>query len=68
MKYKCEDCGYIFDEEEADKVKTTYEIFFGVASEFPDSHPFTYLICPICGNDILEEWYEDEEEDEDESD
>lgn len=67
MKYKCCECGYVFSEEEAGEIKTTYESYCGVSSEFHDSHPFTYLVCPYCGSDEIEEYYGgDDDEDEDE--
>lgn len=63
MMYKCENCNEVFDESDADKVHTTYESEYGVSGEFASSTPYSYLVCPYCKCDELEE-YEDEEEDE----
>lgn len=61
--YRCLDCGEVFDE--ADEMYTTYEAYYGVASDFPDRTPLTLEVCPRCKSDEIDEVddvYEDEEE------
>lgn len=53
--YQCDNCDNIFTPEEADEVNTTYEEYYGVADDFPDSHPFTYSVCPNCKDDGISE-------------
>lgn len=59
-KLKCYDCGAIFDEEDADERRECVGEFWG--SPAYDS----YLVCPCCGSDDLEDYEEDEEEPEEE--
>lgn len=61
--FRCNDCGEYF--EEADEIRTSYEAYYGVASDFPDRHPMTLEVCPNCHSDDIEE-ADEEEEDEDE--
>lgn len=63
--YRCLNCGEEF--YEPDGIRTTYEAYYGVASDFPDSHPMTLEVCPRCKSDDIDEVddvYEDEEEEE----
>lgn len=61
MRYKCWNCGCIFDEDEAGK-RTEHEEFWGFISSI------TYNICPSCGEDISDEdEYTEDEEEEDEA-
>lgn len=61
--FRCLDCGEVFDE--ADELYTTYESYYGVASDFPDRTPLTLEVCPRCESDQIDEiddFYEEEEE------
>ena len=62
MRYKCWNCGHIFDEEDA-STRTEHEEFWGSICSI------TYNICPLCGEDISDEdeYTEDDEEEEDEN-
>jgi hypothetical protein len=58
MKYKCYECGKIFDEDEA----KTYRDYRG---EFWGSPSYeTMMCCPSCRSDEIEEYEEPEEEEE----
>lgn len=50
--YKCRDCKKEF--EEPNIKKTTYELYYGVASEFPNHTPLELEVCPFCGSDNIE--------------
>lgn len=58
--YKCQDCGAIF--YEPDEKHTTYEWEYGVADLFGSSHPLTISICPECGSENIDDYYEEEED------
>lgn len=58
--YKCEHCGRVFDEP--DIRHDTYESYCGVGSLFPDSHGYDYNVCPHCGSEDFDEFYEEEED------
>ena len=49
MKYKCYECGHIFNEEEADTRKDYVGEFWG-APAYQD-----LPICPNCGSEELDE-------------
>lgn len=51
--YKCNECGQVFSENEADVVHTTYESMYGVSDLFPNSTPCSYYSCPYCGSEDL---------------
>lgn len=55
---KCCDCGCVFDEDDADKRSECVGEFWG--SPAYDS----YLVCPDCGSDDIEDYEEEESEDE----
>lgn len=59
--YKCKQCKAIF--EEPKEIHTTYEIEYGVATDFSYSIPLTLQTCPYCGSERIKE-YEEELEDE----
>jgi len=60
MKYRCCNCGCIFDEDEAGE-RVEHEEFWGAIV------PITYMTCPECDEDISdEEIISDEEVEEDE--
>lgn len=59
MRFKCWNCGEIFDEDEV-SVRTEYEECWGARV------PLFYNCCPSCGEDICEEDQYIEEEDDEE--
>lgn len=62
MKFECCDCGEIFDEDDADSRRICLEEEYGVASMFPDRHYQDIMVCPHCGSEELDEYYEYEDE------
>ena len=52
MKYKCYDCGEIFDEEDADVRSECVGEFWG-APAYMD-----YNVCPRCGSQDIEETHD----------
>lgn len=56
----CNDCGETF--MKPDVIRTTYESYYGVEGEFPNSTPCTLEVCPYCGSEDIDEEDEDEEE------
>lgn len=61
--YRCERCGEIFDEP--DHKEICLESYYGVCSMFSDRHYESIPICPKCGTQDIEEYYEGDEEWED---
>lgn len=59
-KLICNDCGEIFDEDEAEERHEYVSEFWG-SPAYQD-----ILVCPCCGSDDLEDYEEDEEEPEEE--
>ncbi len=60
MRFRCKYCGHIFDEFEGKEVKEEMDY---------EGHWYTYatyIVCPECGEEDLEEYYGDEEEEEEE--
>ena len=53
--WKCDSCNNIFEEDEADSKKVNMEVYYGVASLFPDSHYSDIAVCPRCGSEDIEE-------------
>ena len=62
--YKCLDCFKKFNEYELKTINTTYEEYYGVNGDFPNSNPMSYEVCPYCQSQSFEEIDEDDEEDE----
>ncbi len=62
--YKCCNCGTVFYESEAERMLTSYEAEYGVASEFTGHTPLVLIACPECRSDDIEEFEEEEDEDE----
>ena len=62
--YRCNKCKEIFDELEIEE--TTYESYYGVASQFDNSTPLTLYKCPMCHEENDYEYFNEEEENEDE--
>ena len=56
-KCKCNDCGKKFEQPKI--VKTTYETFYGVSGDFPNTNTsLTLFQCPHCESENYEENYE----------
>lgn len=60
--YVCELCGSVFSDPE--RVKYCYEDYNGVSSMFPNSNYGYYDVCPYCGSEEIDNYFE-EEDDED---
>ena len=66
MEYICNDCGEIFDENDAEISTYDIEDDLGVGWMFDDHHTATCLVCPECRSEDIEEYIEEEKEEEDE--
>ena len=71
MKYKCEECGEIFDECHAGSRDFCHEDDLGLGGCFSVNgasprHYGSYMVCPECGSEQYDNYYDDEEENEDE--
>jgi len=66
--YYCDECGSCFNE--LDSKNVDLESYYGVGSDFPDTHYGTFYYCPNCGaespqevtlyfEDLLEEYVND---------
>ena len=54
-KYKCYDCGEVFDEDDAGSVEEYH----------PEVHASEwFMCCPECGSEEIERYHEEEEEEE----
>ena len=62
MRYICADCGAIFDKNEARYEEVCMEDYYGVGNLFPDRHYNTFMICPECGSEDVDDYYEEDEE------
>lgn len=61
--YRCLNCRCEFDEP--DVIHTSYEVYYGVASDFGSRTSLTLEVCPRCESDDIDEVddiYEEEEE------
>lgn len=58
--YRCEFCREIIEEPEQRQI--CYEDEYGVSSLFPDKHYGYVSVCPGCGAEEIEDYYEEEEE------
>lgn len=61
MMYECSNCGYRFEEEEAEFKEVDIESECGVGHQFGDHHKGYQMICPDCGSDNVSEIYDREE-------
>ena len=61
-RYRCLDCCKTFNEEELETINTTYEEYYGVNGDFPNSTPMSYDVCPYCHSENYDEIDEEEEE------
>jgi len=67
MDLICNNCGAIFDINEAEVEEYDIEEDLGVGDMFPDHHTGHCFVCPECRSDEVEEYHEKEaEEDEEE--
>lgn len=60
--YRCSICKKKF--EEPKKINTTYESYYGVASDFQSYTPLTLEVCPFCSCEEINEIEEYDEEEE----
>ncbi len=60
MKYKCWDCGEIFDEDDSGTIYESRGEFWGASCSE------AMMCCPSCNSMEIEEYDEEEEEEEDE--
>ena len=57
--YKCNNCNHTF---ETPRTKTTtYELIYGVSSDFSGSTRVTLDLCPICDSENIKEIVEEKE-------
>ena len=55
--WKCERCGAKFDDPDSKTI--CYEQYFGVASMFPNMNYGDISICPECGSEDIDTYYDD---------
>ena len=60
MKYKCNCCGEVFDEDDANYVREYVGEFWGTPAYN------NYMTCPNCDEEDFEEYREEDEEEGDE--
>lgn len=58
--YICNECSHEFAELET--IKTTYERYYGISSEFANNTPFYMQVCPYCSSNDYEEMEEEDYE------
>lgn len=56
-KYKCQDCDAVFTEDEAGSERD-FVGYYGEQSAYQ-----YYMVCPECGSDCIDDYYEEEDED-----
>lgn len=54
---KCTNCGQVFHYCDANKHHTTWESHYGVSDLFPNSNAVTFVACPHCDSEEVEEIY-----------
>lgn len=59
MIYQCNNCGKYFTEDEIDYKDVDLENLYGVGGEFDRHTKGTVALCPYCGEDAIEEVYEE---------
>lgn len=70
-RFKCSGCGEVFDESDAGSRSYCYEESLGLRGCFSvcgvnPQHYGSYMVCPECGSENYDYYYDDEEEYEDE--
>ena len=58
----CQDCGEIFDEDEAVYERVCWEDYYGVSSMFQNKNYGSVATCPHCGSEAIEDYTETEED------
>lgn len=58
--WKCNNCKKEF--ESPKETLTTYENYYGVSMEFASKTPATFLECPFCNDEDIEEITDEEDE------
>ena len=53
--YRCENCGYICDEDGLGSKRVNLEYYYGVSDLFPDSHYGDITVCDKCGSEDIED-------------
>ena len=56
----CDRCGERFEEPEAKEY--CYETYNGVGSLFQDRHYGHYSVCPYCGSEDIDTYFEEDSE------
>lgn len=60
--WHCNECDEYFDEDQMEIIREYHSELTGVGGILYEE----FCVCPCCGSDDIEEYFEDEEEDEDE--
>lgn len=55
MLYECNNCGLLFESDQAEFESFDMENEYGVGGSFPDHHSGLKMICPDCGSDEIGE-------------
>lgn len=63
----CNTCGQVLSEDELEYERVCWEEYYGVGSMFPNKNYGDIGVCPVCGSDNLDEYFEDDEDDEEEA-
>lgn len=63
----CNRCGQVLSEDELEYERVCWEEYYGVGSMFPNKNYGDIKVCPVCGSDNLDEYFEEDEEDEEEA-
>ena len=53
--YRCDECDYVFCDNEMSSVDVDMENYYGVGSDFPDHHVESMSACPKCKSTDFEE-------------
>jgi DNA-directed RNA polymerase subunit RPC12/RpoP len=62
--YRCNKCQFEFEEPKTER--TSYESYYGVASQFDNSTPLTLYKCPNCDEENSYSYFDENDEFEDE--
>lgn len=60
----CCNCKEVIDDDEVKYEEVCWEDYYGVGSMFPDRHYGEFAICPYCGSDELDDYFESDDDDE----
>lgn len=64
--YRCNKCQFEFEEPETER--TSYEAYYGVASQFDNSTPLILHKCPNCDEENDYKYFDEEELEEEQED